>query len=995
MIEPATYFEWMKKVKQVLNKPNPYTPYFPKCLTNLKTLCWVPKQRWELHPYLQCVYFLIHGKRIARKGNAYAKFKEFLQIQDFWSMGPIDFNRIAVLYEARVEVFQQTNIVGGRELTLRYVFNPTGKRVLKLYNNTQCDPYHSWMAMIPGKGGKCRLEDYKYCTACGRWIVRKFDQHIAKCVQCICGSSYTKGDTHNLHCKYAKKGHTKLKPKRSCQVYVKEKNDFNISNCYFGDFETLIGNRGHHNVYGSCCVDYQEKVLQPNKNIWLGEDALDKMMLKITNEYNGVFWFFNGSRFDLYFVKKWCIRNKIQISKVILQGSAILSMTIETRVGEVVFRDLNRFLPGSLDANCTAFELDVDQSKQQFDHMKIKGFNDVKTHYDEIQKYLWMDVISLRTVYEKYAKVVHDSYGLTVAKFVTGSHLGYGIFTTFLPKTARFQLLKTPLCDEAVMREQYRGGRVICGRPIWKTIDWDKVIDQAEENFAKDEKTKEEKPDGWKVSQELYDSIEDYYCYIDCNSLYPAAQVGRTYPIGEHLLCDVEHDLHWKWRLKKSLNTRDPEYKQWWMQASAKVDIECPNDLIIPFLMEKDDQGNVRQNLLSKKKVWYTGPELWEASKLGYTITNVYAFCYWKNNQKIFDDFVNTVYKAKKAAKRDTPPYTEAKNTLNAVTGKFGQRLRTTEFHIFGKDEVINVPLFEMSEILDDDDELLGWSGKSEKVSDFCPYPIQLSAFILAHSKVIMSKILRKMGGIKKKEGETPQEKLERMKGGYLETDLAPIYGDTDSLLVHNHMFARYPDSLKGDMELGHMKLEINGKIIGVIVLAPKTYHVVYIDAKTKKLMSITKSKGIPHGGKPYNAFETFTLSSEDRERNLRNYEHLKKREDRKEFCKNVNIKDRAYLTRRKTGELVDITSKLSWDKFEGMVNGDYIIEAIFGGMVRDMGNGLNLNISNDFALRTANATDYWVQGMSRRMMRSDYPYPTSLPIGHYLIPIEHQLNSD
>lgn len=979
----------MKNSKEVLVHPNPLTYYFPKCLTNLKTVCWVPKMNWAQHPFLQCVHFLIHGKKAPTKGKRLEKLKEWLHIDDFWTMRPSDFDHISQAYGVRVEVFQPSSIVGGREIALRCIMNPSATKVVKLFNNTLSDPYHAWMAMLPSKKGKCRLEDYKYCVSCGRWIVRNYNVHISNCVQCVCGSSFTKGDNHNLHCKFAKTGHTKMKPKRSCQVYVQEKNEFNISNCYFGDFETLIDNRGHHTPYAACCIDYSEQKMIPDENIWFGLDSATKMMNKIIEEYNGVFWFFNGSRFDVYFVMKWCIQNKIQVSKVIKQGSSILSMTIETRKGEVVFRDLNRFLPGSLDANCKAFDLPIDQSKQQFDHLKIKTMADVNTHLDEIQRYLWMDVYSLRAIYENFSKVVFDSYKLSVAKFVTGSHLAYGTFSTFLPKNARFQLLKTPLKDEECMREQYRGGRVICGRPIWKSSSWEKIIEQAEQNT--DSKGK---PDGWKIPKELYDSIEDYYCYIDCNSLYPAAQVGRSYPIGGHTFHNVSNDQSWKKALMDSLNPQENKNetrkskrftKSWWMHASAQVDVQCPPDLNIPFLMDKDNHGNVKQDLLPKYKTWYTGPELWEASKLGYIITDIYEICFWKNHKQIFDDFVNTVYAAKKKAKRDTPIYTEAKNTLNSLTGKFGQRLRTTEFHIFGKDEVINVPLFEMSEILDEEDNLLGWSGESLKEADYCPYPIQLSAFILAHSKVIMSKIMRKMGSIKKKEDETGEEKLKRMKGGYLETDYAPIYGDTDSLMVHTKMFARYPDKLKGDLELGQMKLEIKGKIIGVIVLAPKTYHIVYVDEESKKLLSITKSKGIPHGCKPFNAFETFSLSPEERNRNLSNHIHLKKRKDKEEYCKNVDIKERAYITRTMDGKIVDICSKLSWDKFEGMVLGIYKVEAIFGAMIRKFGNATDLNISNDYSLRTANATNYWEQG-ARVVMKSEYEYPTSLPIGHYLI---------
>ena len=38
--------------------------------------------------------------------------------------------------------------------------------------------------------------------------------------------------------------------------------------------------------------------------------------------------------------------------------------------------------------------------------------------------------------------------------------------------------------------------------------------------------------DGMKITQELYDAIDDYLVYADVNSLYPAAQVNCKYPFG-------------------------------------------------------------------------------------------------------------------------------------------------------------------------------------------------------------------------------------------------------------------------------------------------------------------------------------------------------------------------------------------------------------------------------------------------------------------------------
>ncbi len=961
-------------------------------MLDYKTYCWAPTINKQLHPFIQCLYYYEHGVELI-PNDELTELKDSLRIDRLWRSNYEDLERIAEYEGYCVEVWRPVEIEGGREIIHAKTMNPEGKKRMKLLQNTYTSKNHAWLILIPNTNGYCKFVEYKYCNSCARWLAKNFQQHIKDCIKCPCGSSFTRGSNHNLTCPVAQKGSTPFKKKRAATIYVREKNDYNISNCYFGDLETLIGPRGHHTVYAASCSDYQEEEMAEGSNIWIGEYSLAHMMKKIVEDYNGVFWFFNGSRFDCYFILKHCVKNRIPILKVVPQGSAIILMKIKTLKGSITFKDLNRFLPGSLDANCKQFGLPPDKSKQEFDHLKIKTMLNVEQFREEILKYLWMDVYSLRVVYERFSKVVFDSYGLSVSKFVTGSHLAYGAFTTQMPKKSRFMLLKTPNEDENMMRELYRGGRVHCGRPLWKTTSWDEITSKMVDYPVFDEKLKCFTIEGYSLPKEDYDKIEDFYYYIDCNSLYPAAQMGRLFPIGEHKIktIDFQKDGLLENNLRESLNTRNSEKytKDWWNQAAAQVDIVCPQDLNIAFLMGKDKTGKVEQNLLPKNKSWYTGPELWEASKLGYFVNRIHAFCWWPKSDKIFDLYVKNAYDGKKNAERDTPLYTMYKNMLNSVTGKFGQRFRGEEFHIFDVDTPIPFPLSKMSAIMDEENnKVLAWSGFSEQKSEYCPYPIHLSSFILAHSKVIMSKMLRKMGSIQKKNNETKAEKLERTKGGYLEIDYAPIYGDTDSLFVHRILYDRLPQKYKGDSDLGQMKLEIKGKIIGIIVLAPKTYHYIYIEEKERRIMSTTKSKGIPHGGFPYPAFESYTLNENDSSRHLTNFTHLKQRSSRKDFCKNVNIKERCYICRdKRNGEILDLCSKIGWDKFEGMVKGELTIEAIFGSMVRDFGSAISsrLTISNEYALRTANARDYWSEG-AKKVMKSNNPYPTSLPIGHYIL---------
>lgn len=960
----------MKNIKNVLKDYQPDNWYFPQCLIKSKTLCWVPKiclaLKGGVHPFIQCCFFLTEGIEIENFPAKMEEISSFLKIDDLWDIVIEDYDKIARYFDARIEVFQAKTIPGGKDLRANMVINSKGNNVIHLLNYTFNEPRHAWMALIPDRKGHCHMTDYKYCSSCGRWIVKNYLKHIAECVKCLCGSSFTRGSDHNLKCPDAQKGVATKRPRRQCNIFKKELNDFSISNCYFADLEAKTDKYGNFEIYAAACSDSTQETHE--ENLWIGQKSLDSMIDKIIENYSGVLYFFYGSGFDTFFVLKRLMKRRVEMEDIIIHNNSILSMKFKTKNGEIIIRDLARFLPGSLDSNCKSFGLPIDQSKSSFDHLKVKTWDDVETHKEEITKYLWLDVVSLREVYRRFSQQVFDAYGLLVYKFVTGSHLAYGAFTTYFEKRkikGNF-LLKTPKKDIPIMRETYRGGRVVCGRPLWKSSYWDEIREMAIEATKWNEKIGcFEIDDGYMVTDEVYEKIDDYMCYIDCNSLYPAAQVGRKFPVGDHHFIKLGGFPEKEQKIRQSLNgRRDALFnKDFWMRTIAKVDVKCPKTLSVGFLMHKDKDDRIVQNLEDKKSIWYTGAELWEASKLGYHIEHVYEYCTWTRYENIFDDFVTETYARKKAAKRDTAAYTEAKNVLNSLTGKFGQNLTKFNFHYYNADQEIDRPLVRMSEIFDEDDEtLLGWSGFSEIEADYSPYPIHLSSWILAHSKVIMSKVMRKMNA-------------------YDQTKYAPLYGDTDSLIVHILLYNALPDDMKGDKELGQMKLEIDGKIIAVAVLAPKTYHIVYIDAKTKKIMSITKSKGIPHGGMPYPAFELFPAKDDETKKFVATFMHLKERTSQKNYCTNVDVKKRCYLCfDTETGELIHVCTKIPWDIFEGMVEGKYTVQCIFGGMIRQFNNGISLNISPDYKLRTANKSDYW---KNKPASNVDCEYPPHLPQGH------------
>lgn len=989
----------MRRPKRYLSNYKPSTVFFPEKLVQNKKISWTPVVDFQTAPFIQCLYFLLHGESITETKDGRRELehlkKEIIRQDDIWTIHTEIIERIVKYYSISVDIYHPLPIPHGRAIQFAYSIGNGEKRIAML-NYTISDCWHSYLALIPNLQSKLPILAKRYCCACGSWLGHSFFiKHNDNCFKCPCGSHYWKGSDHLQLCQTAANLTGKRKdPTDICHIQKQKQKgkEFDIYGCYFGDLETLVD--GVYKVYAACCLDW--KLQSTEYSIWIGPNSLDSFIDRIIEVYSGTFWFFNGSRFDCFFLLNRFIERKIKVTGIIQQQKSFTSFTVKTNRGYVTFRDLSRFLFGSLADNCASFGIANDLSKKDFDHSKISNWNDVNIHSKEILDYLSHDVISLREVYKAYAKTIYEAYRIKVKDFVTGSHLGYAAFTTFLPKN-RILLRRIAKKDEDIVRAFYRGGRVHCGRRIWKSDSWDEIKAKMTDSLVYDEEFKVYFPFGYEISQELYDSIDDYLVDTDCNSLYPAAQYGRKYPVGTYKVweidqgSEIEHLLLWQYHTR-GFNKKKvkQQLKDFWFKSAFEVDITCPNDLCIPFLITSED-GKVKQNLFPKTKKWWTGPELWEASKLGYKISRIYSYITWDRYENIFDQFVFQTYERKKKAKREgnKPQYAESKSTLVSVTGKFAQRNDLTKVHLYLPDDEIKEPVSDLTEIENSEGETIAWFGKSNQEYQYSAYPIQLSSFILGWSRVIMSRYLRKMTWMKKPQDgvETPKEKLARTKGGYLSIQLCPLYGDTDSLFIHRKMWEYLEDDFKSDDELGKFKSEIDGKIIAIIVLSPKVYHVVYVDRKTRKLKSIMRSKGVPHSGAPYEAFEAYPRIDEDFVKVFEEYGFMKNRNSTREYHPKVDIKKRSYVFKDEDENISHISTKIPFDYLEKVALGDFTMECIYGSMIRNFSCGIPSEtfITPDFRIRDIKRNDWWSSG--EKIHLTDYLYyPTSLPLGHYML---------
>ncbi len=942
--------------KAVLNDKN-YKPNihgFPSSLVDAKKMSWTPNPNHHIHSFIQCISKCLWGDETKAEEfiNIISAISGYIPKMKFLSEQMQE--SIAKIFKVNVFVFHEQYF---RKMKLirpfkSYIHNETRGNIAVLKSSKD---FNYFMLLLPNKNHKLKILNFRgYCYSCGVWRqLIGIEDHVKICIKCQCGRAYIKGDLHPTECTKSHFDKKRRENTGEIKYHHKEKSDFMIGECHYADFETFTNHGLYHSVYAA-------GIISENSNkpvIFYGPNSLDGFMKYIIRDLKGYIWFFNGSRFDNFFVLKWLLENKIKIDneKTLITGGNIVTLGFKTNKGSVYIKDLTKFLQGSLDANCKAFGIEEDKSKKDFDHSLIKSYDDVFKHMNNVIPYLENDVISLKEVYHNFAKAIFDLYGLFVCKYITIGQMSYVAWTSTLKN---IRIFKTPIDEEEIFRELYRGGRVICGTKKWKTKFWDDIKREREGNT---------------ISQELYDKIDDFLEYADVNSLYPFAQVDIKYPIGRHKIRNIKRQRSVE--VASKINSREKKFKKQILRCGYQVNVSCPDNIFIGFLMDRDENGNVTQDLTKKVKKWYTGPELWEASKIGYVVTKVYAILEFKKSKIIFNDFVKPTYQRKKQAKSG-PIYATTKTSLNSLTGKFGQRGTLEKTVILLPHDKIKKPIIGIEPILSDKKELLGYHGKEISDPKYSPYPIYLSAWILGWSRVIMSKYIRKMN-------------LYRSTNHYI------YYSDTDSLIIDHDCYESLPPESKGQSELGQLKKEVDGKIVALYVIAPKNYCYIYIDRKTRKVQCSMKSKGISHPRESYNPFECYPSSKEKEDHALNEIKFLDQRRNIKNgslyLSKSSVLKQKTFSFYENDNEKEYIyTSDYIPPKYLSLLLKKKVVCYALNGVFKrriDFFDVENITIGPDTMMREVNKTSWWAKG-HRFFSELDngIRYPPSYPNGHYKI---------
>lgn len=847
-----------------------------------------------------------------------------------------------------------------------------------------------------------------FCAICSRWRkgenLNKFkSEHVKKCRRCECGTVYTSDTTdHELTCSKRKKINKgpKLASKKYKEDCIEKEEDL-FRDIHHADFET---HRGGHN--GKHIVD--TAVLKRDKDtepkVFCGKGAL-KSFVKRIQRLKGILWFFNGGRFDLYMLLEYFIMKGIVIDheNTLLSSNQIITLGLFTRpkksknVKRLIIKDLAKFCPGSLHFNCVSTGIEDSEAKGSFDHNKVNSWEDVEKHKEERMKYAKLDVIAQSRVYEEAAKNYWRDYKLNMAKFVSLAQLSYAASTMFMPDNILFKVPRYTFNRENgledKMRNAYRGGRIITTVPYWSSSQYSHTMI--------------DKIDNLDFTQQDFDSITDYLIYFDKVSLYPSVMYSQQYPCGkmnynkdvksfssiyikqiireaeEMKLATaqlVEDNLaeNAKVVVKKYVCKPRTEFKFRWKYTILCVDIDPPTEKqYIAFLMDRDKDGRNIQNFKPKRKYWVTGVELIESIILGYKLLEIHEYFSWEKVQHLFQAFISKSIQNKAEAKKETAAYLGPKNVMNSNSGKWAQRAIKKHIKLHIGEEVKPEMIANSSTtdmLYDKYNRVIAVVTQSENKVETSPYPLHISVFILAYSRELMSQFIRKIKG-------------------YTNPKHTPIYGDTDSLIVHRNaveLFNEEEKKIELGKDLGQMKDELDGgKVLSCIVLAPKTDMLMILSMdiihgplkegeKRSKRANISlkfTSKGIPHTREKYHPRGNYHVSEEVKKEVLDIIKFQKERDNTKIKYKSVKLGEYYFFKTYKESKSEEVKDRLTWEDMEDLIYERCNILSIFGGMVRNLtriDDIEDMGVNMDYNRRNIITEPWWRKG--HRVLGEDYP---------------------
>lgn len=454
----------------------------------------------------------------------------------------------------------------------------------------------------------------------------------------------------------------------------------------------------------------------------------------------------------------------------------------------IKFRDSLLMLPSSLDKLGKAFK--VQQLKSIFPYNFVtednlnyigevpeyKYFNTTKINEEEYIKnktslpsnwdlkaetikYCEDDCKCLYQVIESFANFIYKEYKINLDKSHTLPSLAFRIFRTHYMKNYQVPVLTGNIFND--LSKSYYGGHV------------DMYIPSNSEG-------------------------ENIYHY-DVNSLYPAAMINYLYPTKNirYFVGDITQFDRFKDQLKDSLGI-------------LFVKIYAPESIKHPLLPYK--LNNTVIYGVGEWTGWYTGEELKNAEKYGYTYEIKAGYLF--EGEKLFDKYVEDLYKIKSNSTKDDPMYLISKLLMNSLYGRFGMKDVLPKHKLISNVDLSNTINDIKIENIDStlelgDKTLISYLDINDlNKKNRSKINMAVASFVTSYSRILMAKYKNR-------------------------EDFELFYSDTDSIFINKPLAE---DEIDGKV-LGKMKLENIYKKF--VALGAKVYGGLTIDGK-----KIIKIKG-------------------------------------------------------------------------------------------------------------------------------------------------------
>ena len=581
---------------------------------------------------------------------------------------------------------------------------------------------------------------------------------------------------------------------------IKQKNELDYDKkLFFFDLETFKGDNIKAVPYAvGWHTDGIYKQLYGKDSFHIFMNELEKVQGKVMTAYN-------GSRFDFYFLMEELIKRGAKITKQVFRASKLMSFKFafgDNKPNKMF--DLCLFTLCPLKKACNSFKTKF--NKSEFDHTKIKCWDDVDRLRSEVEPYLELDVMSFREVFIKFNQMIYELESVNITKFITLSNMAYELNTLNIKHD--IELFNDYEKYQWTQRSMY-GGRVHPLKRYSEIKNYSKVI-------------------SGEISYEQLKESNDFIYNADATSLYPAGMKGVDLPIfwkwdriNNKAFVSPNFDTYYPIGLSEWSEDGESEFKKGYL-GCYYIEFEAPKNIRFPYLLRKNINRGVVHSLEDGEGV-YTCADIEGALICGYTIKKWGRCLYWKEKacKGIFDEFVEKYFNLKMIATKENNPVKRqiAKILLNSLFGKFLQQPvhdktvicnNYKEVCLFMSDN--NIKDFD---VLEEKLLLKGVSKEELKIPEITK-PSQLGVFILSYSKRIMLTYLKEIDPT-------------------LEGDIFS-YSDTDSLHISGEAYKKL--LAKGlinegeEDKLGMLTNDIDDDsiIIREINISPKCYYYEYID---------------------------------------------------------------------------------------------------------------------------------------------------------------------